>query len=144
MVFQNTDDAVWQAIRDAAADAGLYVIAATTLHKKQPSFKGVKAMLDGERVASSDVVITLSPNRRDSIGVTVGEDPEAIVKAAIERDLAAGVAGRTRETGHLYAVAIGALVDSGVTTDGWTFDRVAALASQIAPPDSQLDLNMVD
>lgn len=144
MVFQNTDDAVWQAIRDAAADAGLHVVGATTLHKQQPSFKGVKAMMDGERVASSDVVITLSPKRRASIGVTVSGDAEAIVKAAIERDLEAGVAGRTRETGHLYAVAIGALVDAGIPTEGWTFDRVAALVREIVPSDSQLNLNMVD
>lgn len=144
MVFQNTDDAVWQAIRDAAADAGLHVVAATTLHKQQPSFKGVKAMLDGERVASSDVVITLSPNKRDSIGVTVGEDADAIVTAAIERDLVAGVAGRTRETGHLYAVAIGALVDAGIATEGWTFDRVAVLVSQIVPSNRQLNLDMVE
>ncbi len=145
MVFQNTDDAVWTAIRDAATDAGLHVVGASTLHKTQPSFKGIKAMQAGEHVAATDVVMTLSPSPRARQGVTGRVDADSIVSAAIERDLLTSGSGRTREIGHLYAVAVSALLEAGTPTDGWTFDRVAEVASKVmSPDDGQLSLDMVD
>ena len=144
IVFQNTDGTVWQAIRDAAIDSGLHLVSATTMHKSQPSFKGVKAMQEGERVAATDVVMTFSTTARDTIGVTAAEDAETVVRAAIEQDLAQVGTGRVREVGHLYAVAMGALVNAGVSTEGWTFDRIAALAGRIAPSTEQLRLDMVE
>ena len=143
IVFQNTDAAVWQAIRDAALDSGLHLVSATTMHKSQPSFKGIKAMQEGERVAATDVVMTFSTTARDNIGVTAAEDAEAVVVAAIEQDLARVGTERVREVGHLYAVAMGALVNAGITTEGWTFDRIAAIAGRIVPSTEQLRLNMV-
>ncbi len=144
LVFQNTDDEIWGAIRNAATDAGMHVIGATTLHKSQPSFKGVKGMQDGERVAATDVVMTLSPQPRARLAVTTSRDPEDVVLAAIQYDLETAGTNRTKEIGHLFAVAVSALVDAGMATEGLTFERVAELASRVAtPPDSQLSLEMV-
>lgn len=127
MVFQNTDEAVWQALRDAAADAGLFILGASTLHKAQPSFKGVKATQSGERVAASDVVMTMSPTRARQ-GVMGTGDADSVVRAAIAEDLGRIGGLRVRSVPHLYAVAVSALINAGLDTAGWTFDRVAEAA----------------
>lgn len=144
VVFQNTDPAVWQAIRDAASQAGLHLASATTLHKRQPSFKGIKGLQEGERVAATDVVMSFSTSERATIGDTVALDAERVVVEAIEEDLAQGEVGRVREVGHLYAVAMGALVNAGISTEGWSFDRIAALVAALAPRTEQLSLAMGD
>jgi DNA modification methylase len=146
MVFQNTDDAVWQALRDAAGDAGLYVIGATTLHKAQPSFKGIKATQAGERVAASDVVMTLSPSPRANGADTPAFDPDYVVTQAIERELAVGGTERVHSVPHLYAVAVAALIDAGLDTSGWTFERVASIFERLGSvePAEQLAFGMAD
>jgi 16S rRNA G966 N2-methylase RsmD len=144
MVFQNTDDAVWAALRDAAVDADLEVAGATTLHKAQPSFKGIKASQAGERVAASDVVMTMRRRGRRVIrAVTVRDDAESVVRSALMRELAGPSLGRLRTTAHLYAVAVSALVNAGHSTDGWTFDRVAELREDVlAAGPAQLELGI--
>lgn len=133
MVFQNTDDRVWGAIREAATDAGLHVLGATTLHKSQPSFKGIKASQSGERVAATDVVMTMAGTARDRQADTDGLDAVDVVSTAIERELRLGGGERLGSTAHLYAVAVSALVDVGLATEGWDFDRVAGLVAGLAP-----------
>jgi len=58
VVFQATDARVWEAVSDAARDAGLAILEVSTLDKGQPSFKQVKGRTTGERVAQTDVVMT--------------------------------------------------------------------------------------
>jgi adenine-specific DNA methylase len=144
MVFQNTDEAVWVALRNAAFDADLEIAGATTLHKAQPSFKGIKASQAGERVAASDVVMTMRRRgRRVTRAVTVRNDPESVVRSALMLELAGPSAGRLRTTAHLYAVAVSALVNAGQSIDGWTFDRVAALRDDVlAAGPAQLELGI--
>jgi 16S rRNA G966 N2-methylase RsmD len=60
VVFQATDLSVWSAVQESARDAGLSLKDATTLEKGQPSFKQIKGRLEGERVASTDVVLTFT------------------------------------------------------------------------------------
>lgn len=143
VVFQNTDEAVWRAIQDAALDAGLHLLAASTLHKSQPSFKGIKAAQDGERVAASDVVLTLSStSRRDVRAVATVPDADRVVREAVTRELESASTVRLRSPAHLYAVAISALLDGGLDTAGWTFRRVRQLAGEIANPAEQLPLGL--
>jgi DNA modification methylase len=146
MVFQNTDQKVWTALRDAAADAGLHILAATTLHKSQPSFKGVKASMSGERVAATDVVMTLSPIPRATQGVTILANPDLVVRAALEREIATPDSGRTRSAAHLFAVAVSALVDAGLDAEEWSFDRVDGIRADIEAvvESEQLALGMGD
>lgn len=145
VVFQNTDDAVWETIRHAALEAGLHVLGATTLHKTQPSFKGIKASQHGERVAASDVVMTFSPKRRATGGVTVTRDPRDVVAAAVRRELDRGTVGRRGTIPHLYAVAVSALVDAGLSTEGWSFERVGAVVRELGVNGSeQLPLGISD
>lgn len=60
VVFQASDPETWSAVYEAAIDAGLSFADATTLDKRQPSFKQVKGRHAGELVAETDVVLTFS------------------------------------------------------------------------------------
>ncbi len=140
MVFQNTNDAVWQALRDGAQDAGLHILGATTLHKAQPSFKGVKASQSGERVAATDVVMTMSSDGRDSRAGTTPLEPDTVVRQAFQQEASLGGGERLRSTAHLYAVAVSALVNAGLDASGWTFERVAELQAEILTVDESEQL----
>lgn len=59
IVFHNTDKAVWEAIRDAALNAGLEFSEASSLGRKQQSHKGYKGRNGTEDVAHFDVVMNL-------------------------------------------------------------------------------------
>ena len=59
VVFHNTDAAVWQAIRDAAENAGFSFHEAASLDRRQQSHKGYKGRSGEEDVAHFDVVFSL-------------------------------------------------------------------------------------
>lgn len=59
VVFHNTDKDVWQAISDAANEAGLEFHEASSLDRKQQSHKGYKGRSGVEDVAHFDVVMNL-------------------------------------------------------------------------------------
>jgi adenine-specific DNA methylase len=141
MVFQNTNAAVWQAIRDATVDAGLHLVGATTLHKSQPSFKGIKGTQDGERVAATDVVMTLSRTARATRAGTIERDSEGVIRDALKAAIDRGTP--PNEAGHLYAVAMSALLDAGFATEDLTFDQVAEMARDLLPVE-QLALPVAD
>lgn len=124
VVFQNTDLAVWEAILDAAVEAGFNIEAVEVLHKRQPSFKGVKAQLSGERVAASDIVMTI---RRATPGGkrTALRTDYAPVWAALRQELVRdNLSPRERSTGHLYAVTIAAAIRHGLPTTSITFESL--------------------
>lgn len=59
IVFHNSSADVWEVVRAACMDAGFTLGSALMFDKRQKSFKGVKAVLEGERVANYDVVLNL-------------------------------------------------------------------------------------
>jgi DNA modification methylase/transcriptional regulator with XRE-family HTH domain len=59
VVFHNTDAAVWQALRDAADQAGFDFHKAASLDRRQQSHKGYKGRSGSEDVAHFDVVFNL-------------------------------------------------------------------------------------
>lgn len=99
VVFQASDPDTWLAVYEAAVDAGLGFLEATTLSKGQPSFKQIKGQTGGEMVAETDVVLTFSrePVRRNLSSVT---DLQEAVEAAAE---AAAREGRRVATGAIFA-----------------------------------------
>lgn len=128
LVFQNTDPAVWAAIQEGIDDAGFVVIGAETLHKAQPSFKGVKAQEEGEHVAATDVVLLLrsGPATKRSAPIVSLWD---VLWRAIELELNQVGSGSTRRRsiGHLYAVAVAAAVGAGLPTHEVTFENLEGL-----------------
>ena len=59
VVFHNSSAEVWDAVRRACMDAGFSLGSAMMFDKKHKSFKGIKAIQEGERVANFDVVLNL-------------------------------------------------------------------------------------
>lgn len=125
VVFQATDPAVWGAIIDAAADAGLFVVDATTMHKGQPSFKQIKGTQAGERVAHTDVVLTFG--REGTAGRVTPIDLRRVVADEI-REWAA-LRNAVVHTGHLYAVV--AAVRLGAGQRPLSFEEVSDLVADV-------------
>ena len=110
VVFQATDPAVWGAIQHAAGDAGFDLRDATTLDKGQPSFKQIKGQ-NGERVAATDVVLTLG-RRRDARRASRSVlTPVQAAEAALRQ---ASEDGRALPVGKLYATVNARLLAAGV------------------------------
>lgn len=59
VVFSNSDDLVWEAIQDAAHQAGFIIYGGKEFDKVQRSFKGVKGEKGKEKVISKDVLLNL-------------------------------------------------------------------------------------
>ena len=121
VVFQATDSGIWLALQEAARDAGLGLVDATTLDKGQPSFKQVKGQADGERVARTDVVLTFGS------GVRAAEHPVLTpLDAAREAIGEAGDHLRPTTTGPLYAAINARLLRDGPKTT-LSYEEVSVL-----------------
>jgi DNA modification methylase len=59
VVFSNSDDHVWEAIQDAAHEAGFIIYGGREFDKVQRSFKGIKGEKGQEKVISKDVLLNL-------------------------------------------------------------------------------------
>ena len=120
VVFQATDPKVWSAIQDAAQTAGLALTDVTTLNKGQPSFKQIKGRTAGERVASTDVVLTF---RKRAVRAVSGSAPRMAgeLRRAV---LAATKAGSAARTGDLFGVAVAARLKRGEPAP--SYDEVLA------------------
>jgi hypothetical protein len=109
VIFQATNPEVWAAIQGASHDAGFEMRDATTLDKGQPSFKQIKGR-NGERVAASDVVLTLgTPRSRRRVQSTV-LTPVQAATAALRR---ARTEGRPMPASKLFADVNARLLASG-------------------------------
>jgi len=59
VVFHNSDDRVWHAIREAALEAGFDLANAVSFDKEQRTFKGIKGEKGEENVTNFDIVLNL-------------------------------------------------------------------------------------
>jgi DNA modification methylase len=87
VVFSNSDDKVWQAIREGAKAAGFDLANTVALDKKQRSFKQVKGERDGENVVGTDIIMNLHKKAQVSVQVTDVKDLDGIVLSIIRRHL---------------------------------------------------------
>jgi 16S rRNA G966 N2-methylase RsmD len=123
VVFQNTDLAVWDALITSTVEAGFSMEQVEVLHKRQPSFKGVKAQEEGERVAASDVVLTLRRAER-RVAKPAGSGFEPIWDAVSRELRRTDISKRQRSSGHLYAVAVAAAINAGIAATETTFEAL--------------------
>lgn len=63
VIFSNSDDKVWEAIQEAAHQAGFVVYGGREFDKIQRSFKGIKGEKGQEKVISKDVLLNLHKPR---------------------------------------------------------------------------------
>ena len=59
VVFHNSDDKIWDAIRDAAGEAGFDIQNAQAFDKQQKTFKGIRGAKGLENVSNLDIVLNL-------------------------------------------------------------------------------------
>ena len=89
VVFHSTDGDVWEAIRDAADEAGFTFHEAASLDRRQQSHKGYKGRSGSEDVAHYDVVFNLRKPAQpaESAAMAPGNDVDlAALVAAVVRD----------------------------------------------------------
>ncbi|MBI3968438.1 MAG: hypothetical protein HY329_22615 [Chloroflexi bacterium] len=151
VVFHNSDDRVWNAIRSAATSAGFTLEGATYFDKEQRSFKGVKGEKGDERVSNFDVVLNLhkpGPARARAVSantpVATAEVTETVVRI-VEKHLrsldglgydprvkkAQGklrqtTAAEQRTTQFIHSLVIQTLMNEGQDVAGYSYEAVEA------------------
>jgi SAM-dependent methyltransferase len=127
IMFHNSDYRVWETLRTAVEEAGLHIESTVAFDKRQPTFKGVKALTEMERVASFDVVLTArrsQPNRatsRKAADLTALRD---ILTAHLQNP---SLPDRHRTTAFLHSLTVRTCLDRGWSLDGLSFKSVEAL-----------------
>lgn len=108
IVFHNSSAAVWDAVRTACVDAGFTLSSAVMFDKGQRSFKGLKGLHDGEKVANYDVVLNLQKRPPILVDAETQVASETRIVEII-RDflsIAAGDGLYRRSTAYLHSIAV--------------------------------------
>lgn len=125
VMFHNSDDEVWSALQRAIDAAGFEVGSAVAFDKSQPSFKGVKAMLNDERVPAFDLVLHLRSRKATLKRHRMPVKEEVIVKRITDH-LANAVPSR-RTTPYLHSFVMRLLLEEGLAPNGWSYIAVEDL-----------------
>lgn len=137
VVFSNSDDGVWQAIRDGATDAGFSLENTVALDKTQRSFKQVKGEKGEEDVVGTDIVMNLRKRSRASVAVSTVPDLEDRVLTILRERLAdlntrPGAASEAqRTTSELYSHALRVLMEAGLSNRGLTMPFIEDLCATV-------------
>ncbi|HLL46159.1 MAG TPA: DNA methyltransferase [Longimicrobiaceae bacterium] len=129
VVFHNSSAEVWEALRQSCIDAGFTLGSAVMFDKRQKSFKAIKGLTDGERVANYDVVLNLHKTEP----LLVKTESEAASEARLVEEIRAVLRvlpetdRERRSTPYLHSMAVQhaftANLDLGAT-DLRTFERL--------------------
>jgi predicted RNA-binding Zn-ribbon protein involved in translation (DUF1610 family) len=87
VVFSNSDDRVWQAIRDGARDAGFDFSNTLALDKQQRSFKQIKGVKGEEDVVGTDIIMNLHKRSRVQVALNAIPDMDETVLGILRRYL---------------------------------------------------------
>lgn len=121
LAFSNSNDAVWEAIQDAIADAGLGVAAVHLLDKGQPSIKGVKGLLGKENVTRLDLMLCLEKAPRSA------RAPRATASSQfIEAEINEFLHGGGGATDAVYSAVLRSALATGLSVRGITMPAIAA------------------
>lgn len=124
IMFHNSDHRVWEALRTAAEQAGLRIESTVVFDKRQPTFKGVKALIENERVASFDVVLTARRSRPNRAASRKPPDL-TVLRHVLTRHLEdPNVADRHRTTAFLHSLTVRTCLDRGWSLDGLSLEDV--------------------
>lgn len=134
VMFHNSSDDVWSALQRACEASDFEIGAAVAFDKTQPSFKAVKGMLAGERVASFDLVLHLTRGIRRGRLTSAGSDPatdEAVLERliALLRDHVQSAPSSRRTTPYLHSLVMRLLLEEGLPIKGWSYRAVENLCS---------------
>jgi hypothetical protein len=128
-MFHNSSDEVWSGLQRAVESAGFEVAAAVAFDKSQPSFKGLKGRLAGERVPSFDLVLHVQ--RRTQTKPARSAEPH-VVSSRIQSRLVAHVRDAPpdrRTTPYLHSLVMRTLIEEGLPMAGYSYRAVEDLCS---------------
>lgn len=126
VMFHNSSDEVWSCIQRAISAAGFVVDSAVPFDKNQPSFKGIKGITNGERVADFDLVMHLRPpaiDEDDGPQPAAVEQTTGLVLDALRSHLASAPP-RRRSTPYLHSLAMRVLLEANLSIDGVSYEAV--------------------
>jgi DNA modification methylase/predicted RNA-binding Zn-ribbon protein involved in translation (DUF1610 family) len=87
VVFSNSDDRVWQVIRDGARDVGFDLSNTMALDKQQRSFKQVKGVQGEEDVVGTDIIMNLHKRPRVQVSLHAIPDMDETVLGILRHHL---------------------------------------------------------
>lgn len=129
VMFHNSDDQVWSALERSIENAGFEVGAAVAFDKHQVSFKGIKGLTAGERVANFDLVLHLTRSGR--------RRPQAVESEAVTAELIrrvsahlASASSTQRTTPYLHSLVMRILLEEGWPLGGFSYRAVENLCSR--------------
>jgi hypothetical protein len=132
VMFHNSSDEVWSALQRAIEASGFEVGAAVAFDKSQPSFKGIKGRVAGERVPGFDLVLHLTRASKlrsmtaqlDSPSV---DEIEEALEARLRDHLATATSTNHSTTPYLHSLAMRVLLEEGLPLRGFTYERIEKL-----------------
>ena len=137
VVFSNSDDRVWHAIRETASDAGFDLSNTMSLDKKQRSFKQVKVEKGEENVVGTDIIMNLHKRSRVQVVVQVVTDLDETVLGILRHHLetlperiqldSRRYADSLRTTDALYSMVLQELMERKLSNRGVTMPYIDAL-----------------
>jgi hypothetical protein len=131
VMFHNSSDEVWSALQRAIESAGFQVAAAVAFDKSQPSFKGLKGRLAGEKVPSFDLVLHMQ--RRTQAKSAKPAEPHG-VSSRIRSRLIAHVQEAPpsqRTTPYLHSLVMRILIEEGLPMAGYSYRTVEDLCTDL-------------
>jgi hypothetical protein len=138
VVFSNSDDRVWQVIRDGAADAGFEMADKPyVLDKKQRSFKQVKGDKGEENVVGTDIIMNLHKRPRVQVAVQTIADLDETALGILRHHLetlperirldSRRYSDSLRTTDALYSVVLQELMERKLSNRGVMIPYIDAL-----------------
>jgi hypothetical protein len=137
IVFSNSDDHVWQVIRDGAREAGFDLSNTVALDKKQRSFKQIKGEKGEENVVGTDIIMNLHKRSRVQVAVQAVPDLDETVLGSLRHHLETlpermrldptRYADTLRTTDALYNVLLQELMERKLSNRGVTLPYIDEL-----------------
>ena len=137
VVFSNSDDRVWQVIRDGARDAVFDLSNTVALDKKQRSFKQIKGEKGEENVVGTDIIMNLHKRPRVQVAIQAIPDLDDMVLSILRHHLETlpermrldptRYAETLRTTDALYNVVLQELMERRLSNRGVTLPYIDEL-----------------
>ena len=128
LVFSNTDDGVWEAIRCALNEADLKIESTGLLDKGQRSIKGVQADLGKQQVTRVDIIMTLIGG--SGANEASGEEHHLTLNSHV-RAVLSEAPGGTLPTDRLFSRVIERLIHEGISVSGVSMAAVRDACSSV-------------
>lgn len=137
VVFSNSDDRVWHAIRETASAAGFDLSNTISLDKKQRSFKQIKGERGEENVVGTDIIMNLHKRPRVQVAVQAIADLDETALGILRHQLKTlperirldshRYSDSLRTTDALYSVVLQELMERKLSNRGVTMPYIDTL-----------------